>query len=267
MITYGDYHMHTALCGHAIGSVDQYIEHGISLGLKEMGFSDHAPMVHERMQGVTMDERQLPIYHQLIQKAAHHFKDQITIKIALEADYLPGFETKTKAIIDAFPYDYIIGSVHFIDDWAFDDPATKEYWKVHDVNEVYRKYYALLRQSAQSGMFNVIGHPDLPKKFGARPTADLTDEVIKTARVFKDTGMTIEINTSGLRKPIGEMYPAANCLKIYCDHGIPLTFGSDAHKPTEVGADFDKAITLAKTAGYKKYVIFKNRRIEKTINL
>jgi len=157
--------------------------------------------------------------------------------------------------------------VHFIDDWAFDDPATREYWKIHDVNEVYLKYYALLRQSAKTGFFQIIGHCDLPKKFGARPTLDMTDEVKATAKVFKDNGVAIEINTAGIRKPCAEMYPDPKSLKIYREAGVPLTFGSDAHDPVHVGNDFEKAVDLAKSVGYTEYLVFKNRQIEKRITL
>ncbi len=262
-----DYHMHTPLCGHAVGAPQEYVKHAIQVGLKEIGFSDHAPMVHEPMPGVTMSFDELPTYQGMIEDVKRRFARDITIKVALESDFLPGFEDKTKAIIDSYPYDYIIGSVHFIDDWAFDDPATREYWKIHDVNDVYRKYYALLRQSAKTGFFNIIGHPDLPKKFGARPTVDLTDEVTATAKVFKETGVAIEINTAGLRKPIKEMYPAPNCLKIYRDAGVPLTFGSDSHDLQDVGRDFDKARDLALSVGYSEYLTFKNRKIEQRIKL
>ncbi len=208
--------MHTTLCGHAIGSPEEYVRHGIKIGLKEMGFSDHAPMVHEPMPGVTMDLDELPLYHRMIEAVRVQYAGRITIKAALEADFIPGFEAKTRAIIAGFPYDYIIGSVHFINGWAVDDPATIERWKTQDINRVYRDYYALLRQSAKSGMFDIMGHPDLPKKFGHRPTIDLTDEIKATAKVFKEAGVAVEINTSGLRKPVKEMYPAPACLKIYC---------------------------------------------------
>ena len=262
---YSDYHMHTPLCGHAVGTPEEYVKAGIKAGLKEIGFSDHAPMVHEPMPGVTMDFDELPLYQAMIEDVQKRFSSQINIKVALEADFIPGYEAKTKEIISSYPYDYIIGSVHFIDDWAFDDPAAKEYWKVHNVNEVYRKYYALLRQSAKTGFFQIIGHPDLPKKFGARPTEDLTDDIVATAKVFKETGVAIEINTAGIRKPIGEMYPAPNCLKIYHDAGVPLTFGSDAHDPHDVGKDFDKAIDLAKSVGYTEHLVFKQRKIERVV--
>jgi histidinol-phosphatase (PHP family) len=264
---YVDYHMHTPLCGHAVGSPEEYVKHGISIGLKEMGFSDHAPMVHEPMPGVTMSFDELPKYQAMIKDVQARYASQIKIKIALEADFIPGYEAKTKAIIDAFPYDYIIGSVHFVDDWAFDDPATREYWKTQDVNEVYRKYYALLRQSAKTGYFHIIGHADLPKKFGARATVDLTDEITATAKVFKETGVAVEINTAGLRKPIGEMYPAPNCLKIYHDAGVPLTFGSDSHDPKDVGKDFDRARDLALSVGYSEYLTFTGGKISERIKI
>jgi histidinol-phosphatase (PHP family) len=267
MIPYADYHMHTPLCGHAIGSPQEYAKQAIKIGLKEIGFSDHAPMAHKPMPGITMALEDLPEYNAMIDDVRKRYASQISIKIGLESDFLPGYENETKSIIDSYPYDYIIGSVHFIDDWAFDDPASREYWKKYDVNEVYLKYYALLRQSAKTGLFQIIGHCDLPKKFGARPTIDLTGEIKATARVFKQTGVAVEINTAGLRKPVAEMYPAPDCLKIYQEAGVPLIFGSDAHAPQEVGKDFEKAVELAQSVGYSEYLIFKQKKIEKRIKI
>ena len=257
-----DYQMHMALCGHASGSLADYVRHAIRIGLKEIGFSDHAPMVHERLPGVTMDFTQLPIYHSLVDEVREEFAGQISIKYALEADFVPGFEAKTKEIVNGYPYDYIIGSVHYVNGWAVDDPLTIERWKSQNIDQVWRDYFQLLRQSAQSGFFNIIGHCDLPKKFGHRPSSDMSQEVKLTAEVFKDCGVAIEINTSGLRKPVKEMYPALSHLKIYCEAGVPLTFGSDAHTPEDVGKNFQEAVELAKQAGYKEYVTFKQKKIE-----
>ncbi len=148
-----------------------------------------------------------------------------------------------------------------------DDPATIERWKTADINQVWRDYLKLLRQSAQSGFFNIIGHCDLPKKFGHFPSVDMTDEVKATAKVFKDSGVAVEINTSGLRKPVKEMYPSPAYLKIYCEAGVPLTFGSDAHTPGDVGKNFKEAVELAKSAGYSEYVTFAKRKIQEKVNL
>jgi len=259
--------MHTALCGHATGSLEDYVQQAIAIGLKEIGFSDHAPMVHERHPGVTMDFRQLPLYHKLIDEVKKKYGDKIGIKYALEADFIPGFKAKTKKIISGYPYDYIIGSVHYVNGWAVDDPVTIEKWKTQDIDQVWRDYFKLLRQSAQSGMFQIIGHCDLPKKFGHRPTVDISDEVKATAKVFKETGVAIEINTSGLRKPVKEMYPSPAHLRIYCAAGVPLTFGSDAHTPGDVGKNFKEAVALAKSAGYNEYLIFNKCKIQEKAKL
>jgi len=262
-----DYHMHTPLCGHAIGQPSEYAQHAIKVGLEEIGFSDHAPFVHMVDPRVTMGMQQLPEYYQMIEDVRNKYANELRIRIGIEADFIPGYEEKTKAILDDYPYDYVIGSVHFIKDWGFDDPSQREKWDQTDVNQVYRDYYVLLRESALSGMFDIMGHVDLVKKFGNCATEDMVREVQETAQVFKEAGVAIEINTSGLRKKIGEMYPAQKCLQIYADAGVPLTFGSDAHDPLDVGKDFDKAINLAKAVGYTEYILFKNRKIERRIKI
>ncbi|MBI5023527.1 MAG: histidinol-phosphatase HisJ family protein [Candidatus Omnitrophica bacterium] len=261
-----DYHMHTPLCGHASGQPEEYANHALKMGLKEIGFSDHAPFVVRELPGITMKVSELPFYHKMIEDVRARFKGRLEIRIGIEADFIPGYKAKIKAMLEAYPYDYVIGSVHFIKDWGFDDPAQREKWSEHDINTVYRDYHELLRASARTGFFNIIAHPDLVKKFGHRPTRDITKDIEETAKVFKETGVAVEINTSGRRKTVGEMYPALKDLTIYCRAGVPLTFGSDAHKPEEVACDFDKAVDLAKKAGYKEYAMFKGRKIYRTIS-
>lgn len=105
------------------------------------------------------------------------------------------------------------------------------------------------------------------RSFGHRPKSDMTTEIMVTAEVFQAAGVAIEINTAGLRKPVNEMYPSLAALRIYCQQGVPLTFGSDAHAPKDVGAAFDQAAQLALEAGYTEYVTFKQRKIERRIRL
>ena len=258
--------MHTPLCGHAVGEPSEYVEQALRVGLEEIGFSDHAPLVSHEDARYTMTKNELPLYHQMIeavQKKYGHF----TIKLGLEADFIPGFEEKTKEILSAYPYDFVIGSVHFIDRWAFDDPEEKVKWKDKDIDRVYRDYYKLLRLSAESGLFDIMGHVDLVKKFGHRATADMTDEVQKTAETFKRSHVAVEINTSGLRKPVKEIYPSLEILKAYQKAGVPITFSSDSHDPKDVGRDYDKAAEWARAAGYTEYLVFKRRKIEKTKTL
>jgi histidinol-phosphatase (PHP family) len=261
-----DYHMHTPLCGHAVGEPEEYVEQALRVGLSEIGFSDHAPLVSHEDSRYTMKYDELPVYHAMMQRVKKQFS-KFNIKVGIEADFIPGFEAKTKAILDAYPYDYAIGSVHFIDAWAFDDPDEQVKWKDKDIDRVYRDYYKLLRLSAQSGLFDIMGHVDLVKKFGHRPGQDMTDEIEKTAAVFKKAGVTVEINTSGLRKPVKEIYPSLSVLRVYQKAGVPITFSTDSHDPKDVGRDYDKAYALAKEAGYSAYNVFKNRRVERVENL
>jgi histidinol-phosphatase (PHP family) len=258
--------MHTPLCGHAVGQPEEYVEQAMKVGLSEIGFSDHAPLVTHEDARYTMSASQLPLYHAMIEKAQKKYKN-FSIKLGLEADFVPGFEKKTKAILDAYPYDFVIGSIHFIDAWAFDDPDERVKWKDKDVDTVYRDYYKLLRLSAQSGLYDIMGHVDLVKKFGHRPAADMTAEVETTAKVFKETGVTVEINTSGLRKPVGEIYPSLSVLRIYQKAGVPITFSSDSHDPRDVGRDYDKAAALAREAGYTEYRVFRKRKVERVEKL
>lgn len=262
-----DYHIHTPLCNHASGEPAEYCEQAIKMGLEEIGFSDHAPLVAYEDPNVTMQHDQLPDYYKMMEMVKNEFNDRLRIKIGIEADFIPGYEARTKKILDDYPYDFVIGSVHFIDDWAFDNPDIVQSWSDKDVDQVYINYYEMLRQSAATGLFNIMGHVDLVKKFKHRPGRDLSDEIEKTAKVFKDSGVAVEINTAGLRKPAQEMYPAARDLAIYCVAGVPLTFGSDAHTPDEVGKDFDKAIELARSVGYTEYALFKQREIERVVKI
>ncbi|MEI8344884.1 MAG: histidinol-phosphatase HisJ family protein [Candidatus Omnitrophota bacterium] len=254
-----DYHVHTALCAHATGTPVDYIRQARKAGLKILGFADHAPLLLRTKNRYTMYRRQLPLYRRLVRGAAAKF-DDIRVVTGLEADYLPGYESRIRRMLAEYPYDFIIGSVHFIDGWAFDDPRLRQSWGCRSVDDVYLKYYDHLDRAAGSGLFDIMGHVDLVKKFGDRPSSDMAKRVRQTAGVFKRCGVAIEVNTSGLRKPVREIYPSLEALKIYCKAGVPITFGSDAHAWGEVGMDFDKACRHAKAAGYRRYVLFENRR-------
>jgi len=267
MVPISDYHMHTPLCGHAEGQPEEYVKHAIEIGLKEIGFSDHAPLLSHKDPSIAMDHSQLTIYQDMIESVKKEYEDQIMVRVGIEADYLPGYEDLTKKMLAQYPYDYVIGSVHFIAEWGFDNPIQLREWCDKDVNIVYRQYFRLLRKSALARTFDILGHVDLIKKFNFRATEDMLPEIEENAHIFKKTGVVVEINSSGLRKPVKEVYPSLDHLKIYCRHGVPITFGSDAHDPLDVGRDFDQTRQLAIAAGYKEYVLFEDRKIVRTLPL
>lgn len=261
-----DYHIHTKRCGHATGEMEEYVEQAIASGLEEIGFSDHLPFFHKRDSGYTMALEELPNYVKEVERLKERYP-QIRIKLAIEADYFPGREKETEKLIQGHPFDYVLGSVHFIDGWGFDIPEEKGSWEGKDVESVYRSYFQLLRQSARLPFFDIIGHSDLVKKFGHRSTASLDREIEETARLFRDEGKSVELNTSGLRKPAREIYPSERLLEAYHKYKVPIVFGSDAHAPKEVGQDFQKALALAKKVGYREALVYEKRKIKERYSL
>jgi len=258
-----DYHIHTNLCGHAVGEMADYVKEAINSDLEEIGFSDHLPLNGDsgKGQNLSMALDELPHYVNEVTNLRKSFPE-IRIKLGIEADYVPGTESYTKELLTRYNFDYVMGSVHYIGEWAFDHPGERKEWDIRDVDTVYKEYFELLRKSARTSLFDIIGHCDLVKKFGNRPTTELSGDLDDTAKVFKEYGVAVEINTSGLRKPVDEIYPSLEILKVYREYDIPIVFGSDAHTPDDVGKDFDKAMSLARQAGYQEFVTFENRKMK-----
>jgi len=163
-------------------------------------------------------------------------------------------------MINEFDFDYLVGSVHLIGDWSIDDEKQIHEWRKRDVDQVYQQYFTLVQNMAKSRLFDIAGHLDLVKKFDFRPKKDITDLLLETVETISENKMCIEVNTGGLRGTrCHEIYPSERLLRMCFDHGLPVTIGSDAHAPEEVGADFDKASDLLKEIGYDEIVRFARR--------
>jgi histidinol-phosphatase (PHP family) len=255
-----DYHMHTPLCRHATGEPSAYARQARERGLREIGFADHAPMPRDDFDDWRMRQADLDTYLRSVE-AAQAAVPELIIRVALEVDYLPGLESWIDALARQHRWDYLIGSVHYVSGgWAVDNPHQQARWQTTEPLRVWQEYLERLTAAAASGWFDVLGHVDLPKKFGHAPPPEcvpLWEELFATAR---RAGCAIEINTAGLRKDCREIYPSLALLRIACRAGVPITFGSDAHAPAEVGADWPAAIALARAAGYRQYLRFAARR-------
>ncbi|HTY87115.1 MAG TPA: histidinol-phosphatase HisJ family protein [Candidatus Acidoferrum sp.] len=257
-----DYHMHTPLCRHASGPPAEYARHALALGLAEIGFSDHSPMPREDFDNWRMYDRQLDDYVAQVRRVQADFP-QLTIRLALEVDYLPGGEDWIRQLAARHPWDYFIGSVHYVSDsWAIDDPQKLSEWKQRSADAVWAAYFERLTLAAASGLFDIIGHADLPKKFGHRPPPNLAALGETFLAAAKKTGCAIELNTAGLRKDCREIYPSRSILELACRKGVPITFGSDAHAPGEVGMNFAEAVRLARGVGYTERCRFDQRKRE-----
>ncbi|MBI3586808.1 MAG: histidinol-phosphatase HisJ [Ignavibacteriales bacterium] len=256
-----DYHTHTSLCKHGEGELEEYILKAIELGLDEIGCSEHIPMPNDfdLRHRMTVEEY-YSVYAPRITDLARKYQDRITIKRGLEAEHLPSSEEWVKKFIAENDFDFVIGSVHFLGRWGAEKPLFHKDYEGEEIDGLHIEYFEAIRASAESGMFDIIGHCDLIKKFGFR-TSKAIDEAVRNAmEAIKRNNLCIEINTSGLRKPEQETYPSETILKRAKELRIPLTLGSDAHKPQDVGKDFDIALGLIERYGNGKVCVFEKRR-------
>ncbi len=255
-----DLHNHTKLCNHAKGESFQYIEKAIKENTRYFGFSDHAPMNFDKQ--YRMSFTQMNEYESLVLKLKKKYEKDITILLGYEVDFLPGF--MDERVLNA-KVDYLIGSVHFIDKWGFDNPEFIGKYKNVDIDKIWQDYFDAIEQMAKSGKFDIVGHLDLIKVFNFMPKKSIKD-IAKTAiKAIKKADMTVELNSAGYRKPCKEAYPSKELMELIAENEIPVTFGSDAHKPEQVGYQSKKLEELAKSYGYEKCAFFLNRE-RKMIN-
>lgn len=254
-----DYHIHTPLCRHAEGWPVDCARTALERGLDEIGFADHNPMPGS-FDDWRMGIDELPRYLEAVREAREKFP-ALAIKLGLEVDYIAGMEEWIGRLAAMADWDYLIGSVHYIaPGWDVDNPKWIGRFKEMPVEEIWAMYWKAYERCIRSGLFDFVAHPDLVKKFGFKPAGDLRMFYEPSIAALAEKNIAIEINTAGLRKPVGELYPSREFLEMAFAAGIPLLINSDAHAPEEVGADFDKAATLARAAGYTRTVRFSKHR-------
>ena len=254
-----DYHIHTPLCRHAVGWPVEYAERAVAMGFEEIGFADHNPMP-EAFDDWRMLREELPRYLESVQEARERFP-QLTIRIGLECDYLPGKEGWIEELAGMAEWDYLIGSVHYLPEgWEVDHPKYLSRHQDGNAGELWASYWRTYERCIRSGLFDFVAHPDLPKKFGFRPEGDLRHFYEPAIAAMAERGVAFEINTAGLRKECRELYPAQEFLVMAHQAGVPLLINSDAHDPGELGAGFEEAVASAREAGYTHTLRFNRRQ-------
>lgn len=250
-----DLHNHTTLCNHAEGTIDEYILQAIKNGTKIFGFSEHAPMDFDEKYRASFE--QMSEYENAVLIAKERYKKEIEILLGYEVDYLENHMDERVLNADV---DYLIGSVHFIDKWGFDNPEFIGKYEDEDIDEIWQKYFDSIQKMAKSKLFDIVGHIDLIKVFKFMPNKNIL-EIAKNALIaIKESDMVLEINMAGYRKPIGEPYPSLDILKEAYKLEIPITFASDAHSPEQVGLYADEIVKMAKSVGYTQCATFKKRK-------
>ncbi|MDB4512288.1 histidinol-phosphatase HisJ family protein [Arenicella sp.] len=254
-----DYHTHNALCRHAEGRPVDYARQAEKIGLAEFGCSDHSPMEDDDFDDWRMKWSEFPQYVAEVEEARSGV--EIPVRLGLEVDYLEGGEGWIERLSKAADFDYLIGAVHYIaPEWAVDDPQwIGKFRDEASVEEIWGTYWRIYTKCVASGLFDILAHPDLPKKFGHTPGGDLKRFYAPAIEAAVAADVVFEVNTAGYRKDCSEQYPSGEFLDLMREANLPVVINSDAHAPEEVGAGFCDALQLVRAAGFTETVRFEKR--------
>ena len=259
-----DLHTHHQRCGHAEGTIEDYIRAAIDAGLAAIGISDHSPYFADPADhphpGTTMARSEFPDYVREVLELKRKYEGKIDVLLGVEADFFPEHADVYRRHLEAYPFDYVIGSVHVVEGKSI---FNRNRWKNLDDAEKIRvkdAYHDLIEQSAHSGMFDILGHIDAMKGYYPAFSDIPSHNLERVIRTIGECDLTIEVNTSGKTKDVGGWYPSDSILELALHAGVHVTMGSDAHVPERVGDEFELVAKRLREIGFKEWVYFKGRR-------
>ncbi|MCL1846827.1 MAG: histidinol-phosphatase HisJ family protein [Coriobacteriia bacterium] len=266
---YTDTHTHTWFSGHGSGTVEELVQAACDQGLTTIALTEHLPLPAqldpEGGYGMTLEQVSQYVEEVLAARAKH---PQIEVILGVEVDWREGAEAWLLELLSQAPYELVLGSVHLFADveatsgvslnsfWPFDHPGYIDGWAERGEENVWREYFRLWRDLVNSALpLTIMTHPDLPKRLGFKPKFDPREMYVAMAELVAARGLLIEVNTSGLHKPVAELYPAPALLSAFRQAGVGCTVSSDAHEPGHVGRDLDAAYAAMRAAGYTQVTV------------
>jgi len=253
-----DYHIHTSASPDGEGDFAQFINEAQKKALDEIGFSEHL---------LDRPARPIDFFDGYVERFLQIQKEApMPVRLGAEVDYFPNQIAEIKKLVARFPFDYVIGSIHFLEDWPIDSSKELQLYFRKDITKIYEEYFAAIRELCRSRLFDVLGHADIVKIFGYRPESDITRILEDTAQTIAQNDICVEVNTGGLFRPCREIYPSGQFLEMLRQRNVPVTLASDAHKPEQVGRDFEKALNLIRSVGYTRICTFEARK-RKTVRI
>lgn len=264
----GDYHLHTPYCRHADGPLEAYAEQALARGLAEICFAPHVPLPEfpRGASDLRMEDADVEAYFGDVERLRRACSG-ITILAGLEADYYPGYEPYLGRLLESWPFDFVLMSVHFVREWPGENWLFRYDFPHKSRRQIYGEYFAAVKDGIRTGLYDCLAHLDLVKRPGAPVMATNAEDVEETLELAAARGMSLEVNCGGLRKPIGETYPSPGVLALATRKGLPLVMGSDAHEPAQVASGFAaaaevlRAIQAAGGAG-PRFVRYRARRLQ-----
>ena len=259
-----DLHTHHERCGHAVGTIRDYIEAAIDGGLSVIGIADHTPYFASEddrpFPRIAMGRSEFSNYVNEVLKLKQQYSGKIDVLLGVEADFFPDSATIYQSYLDKYPFDYIIGSVHYVEGLSIFKRGRWEGLTNQEKISTKEAYYSLIEQSARSQMFQILGHIDAMKGYFPAFSDIETEAVEHTLKVIGECDVAIEINTSGKTKDVGGWYPSTEILEMAKHYGVKVTFGSDAHKPERVGDEFEEVRQQLLQIGFHDWVYYKEKK-------
>jgi histidinol-phosphatase (PHP family) len=264
-----DYHLHlrtddpqaSAAKHFSAANVERYRAVAGERGIAELGVSEH---VYRFRQALEVWQHPFWMRYATDDLDAYcaFVREETDLRLGIEADFVPGGEDRMAKLLEARDFDYVVGSVHFLREGAVDMDDYSVWDTGRSAEEVWRRYFQTIGESARSGLFDIVAHPDLVKYWGAgarRPEGDLRRYYELAMDGIAESGIAVELSTAGLRKPAGELYPAPAFLQMAVEAGARVTLSSDAHRPEDVGADYDQALVALARLGVEELCVFDRR--------
>jgi len=234
---------------------EDYISSALDAGMNEIGFSEHLTLFRDP-EPWNMDPEKLTSYIDHLDNLRNSTKG-LVVKKGLEVDFFEGKEKETGEFLASLPLDYIIGSVHYQGDTTVDFGT--EFYEGKSIDILFEKYFDTVCAAVSSGLFDIIGHCDLIRIFGYRPSSDQEPHYRKLAKTMKKHNVVFEVNTNGRNRPLADFYPDRRFLHIFREEEVPVCVNSDAHMPSRVGQYFDEAYEMLRYAGYTEMAVFEKR--------
>jgi histidinol-phosphatase (PHP family) len=242
-------------------NVERYREAAEERGITELGVAEHIYRFT-----AALEIWQHPFWreftHDDLDDYCGFVREETDLRLGIEMDFIPGREDRIANVLDGREWDFVVGSVHFLRDHSLDTEDYSVWGAGESAEKIWRRYFETVAESARSGLYDIIAHPDLVKVWGRsapRPDTDLRRYYEPTVEAFLDAGVAVELSTAGWRKPVAEQYPSVPFLEMLVDAGCPLALSSDAHQPDQVGFEYERAVELLESIGVRELAVFEGR--------
>jgi histidinol-phosphatase (PHP family) len=265
-----DYHVHLrpdeegtpAAEYFTAANAERYRETASERGIAELGVSEH---VYRFRQALEVWERDYwrPWAVDDLDAYCAFVREETDLRLGIEADFVPGREDRMASLLEARDWDYVVGSIHQLDEGALDDPDFDLWERRNDPDAVWERYFTLLGELARSGMFDILAHPDLVEHWGSerpRPSRDPKFFWDMAMEGIAESKIAVEVSTAGLRKPVGRIYPDRGFLEWCLEAGCPVALSSDAHTPEHLGYEYEAALELLSDLGVTELAVFERRQ-------